>query len=208
MKRKFEMFMLCIGWFAILAQFVLMIQNRLVDIPETIILYFSFFTILTNILVALFFTVTAFQVKKFPYKLLSTSGAITAVTAFILIVGLVYQIALRSIWEPTGLQFIVDELLHTIIPLFMLIYWFFNVTKDDLQLRTVFKWLVYPVTYIIFIIVRGYLSGYYPYPFLNIKEIGFEKTMMNITIIIALAITIFVVLSSIGNYIVKIQRKK
>ncbi len=90
----------------------------------------------------------------------------------------------------------------------MLIYWFFNVTKDDLQLRTVFKWLVYPVTYIIFIIVRGYLSGYYPYPFLNIKEIGFEKTMMNITIIIALAITIFVVLSSIGNYIVKIQRKK
>lgn len=30
-----EMFMLCIGWFAILAQFVLMIQNRLVDIPET-----------------------------------------------------------------------------------------------------------------------------------------------------------------------------
>lgn len=72
----------------------------------------------------MFFTVSALKVKKSFSKLLLTDGTITAITVFILIVGSVYQIVLRSIWEPTGLQFIVDELLHTVIPLYMLGYWF------------------------------------------------------------------------------------
>ena len=45
MKRKFETFGFSIGWFAIIAQFFLMLENRQADIPETIIRFFSFFTI-------------------------------------------------------------------------------------------------------------------------------------------------------------------
>lgn len=173
--RKSEIFGLCIGWFAVLSQFVLMIQNRQTDIFETAVRFFSFFTILTNTLVALYFTTSVLKTKKFLPKLLLKDGTITAITAFILIVGLVYQLVLRSIWEPTGLQFIVDELLHTIIPLYMLGYWFFNVKKLDLNPKAVFNWLLYPLIYIVFIMVRGSFSNYYPYPFLNVSEIGFEK---------------------------------
>ena len=120
MKRKSEIFGLCIGWFAVLSQFVLMIQNRQADITETVIRFFSFFTILTNILVALFFTVSALKSKSRLSRVLLMDGSITAITALILIVGSVYQLVLRSIWEPTGLQLIVDELLHTITPFYML----------------------------------------------------------------------------------------
>lgn len=206
MKRKFEIFGLCIGWFAVLSQFILMIQNRQADIFETVLRFFSFFTILTNILVAMFFTVSVLKVKKSFSKLLLTDGTITAITVFILIVGSVYQIVLRSIWEPTGLQFIVDELLHTVIPLYMLGYWFFNVKKLDLQLKTVFNWLLYPLLYIVFITVRGSSSGYYPYPFLNINEIGYEKVIVNTAIIFALMLILLIVLSFLGKYIIKIRR--
>jgi hypothetical protein len=45
MKRKLEIMGLCIGWFAIMGQFRLMLQNRQTDIPEMVIRFFSFFTI-------------------------------------------------------------------------------------------------------------------------------------------------------------------
>lgn len=203
MKRAFEITGLCIGWFAIIAQFVLMLQNRQAEVPETIVRFFSFFTILTNLLVALFFTGQIFRSKRFPFGLLSSAGAITAITAFILIVGLVYQVVLRSIWEPTGLQYVVDELLHTVIPLFMLGYWYFNMTKSDLQLNTLLKWLAYPLTYIVFIGIRGHFSGYYPYPFLSIDAIGIDNAAVNAALILALTVAILFGLSLAGTYLVR-----
>ncbi len=208
MNKYAKIFGFCIVWFAITIQFILMMQNRQADILETTIRFFSFFTILTNILVALYFTASLFKLKRFPFNLLLDKGAITAITAFIIIVGLVYQIVLRGIWAPTGLQYIVDELLHTIIPLFMLGYWFFNAKKEDLILSAVFYWLLYPIIYIALIIVRGYYSGYYPYPFLNIEEIGLETALINIFIIFALSITIITALSIVGKYLSKATMRK
>lgn len=42
-----------LGWFALGSQLYLIIQNRIVSVPETVVRYFSFFTILTNLLVAI-----------------------------------------------------------------------------------------------------------------------------------------------------------
>ncbi len=56
MKRNLALIFALIGWFAIIAQFGLMIENRVSSIPETIIRFFSFFTIITNTLVAIYFT--------------------------------------------------------------------------------------------------------------------------------------------------------
>ena len=203
MKIKFEIVGFSIGWFAVIAQFFLMLEKRQADVLDTIIRFFSFFTILTNILVALFLTISVFRLNKFPFNLFLAKGTLTAITAFILIVGLVYQIVLRQIWEPTGLQYIVDELLHTIMPLFMLGYWFFNIRKEDLLLKPVLNWLLYPTMYLIFIMIRGYISGYYPYTFLNIEEIGYESTIINITVIFTITIATILALSFIGKYKIK-----
>lgn len=206
MKRKFEIVGLCIGWFAVLSQLVLMIENRQADIFETVVRFFSFFTILTNTIVALYFTASVLKPKKLLPRLLLKDGTITAITAFILIVGAVYQIVLRSIWEPTGLQLIVDELLHTIIPLYMLGYWFFNVDKSDLAPKKVFIWLLYPLIYVGVILVRGGFSNYYPYPFLNVSEIGFEKTIINTAVILACSIILLMVLLVLGKFAIKVRR--
>jgi len=52
------------GWFSLIAQFYLIIINRTTSVGETIIRYFNFFTILTNILVALCATTLLFGYKK------------------------------------------------------------------------------------------------------------------------------------------------
>jgi hypothetical protein len=125
-----------------------------------VIRFFSFFTILTNNPI---FHGIFLKLKTVPFKWLLSNGTSTALTAFILIVGLVYQLVLRKIWNPTGLQYIVDELLHSVIPLFMLDTGF-NLKKDDLLPKPIINWLLYPVLYITFIMTRGHFS-ILPLPF-------------------------------------------
>jgi len=100
-----------------------MIRNRKADVGETIIRFFSFFTILTNLLVAIFATLKLFVKNDKHTSWLLNYRAETAITLYIVIVGLVYNIIIRFIWNPTGLQMVVDELLHTVIPLLFLGYW-------------------------------------------------------------------------------------
>ena len=122
MRNNIDIAGFILGWLAIIGQFILMIQNRQTDVTETIIRFFSFFTILTNILVALYFTSRISILKNTSLSKLSNSGNLTALTAFILVVGLIYQIILRGTWQPTGLQRIIDELLHSVIPFFVFVY--------------------------------------------------------------------------------------
>lgn len=207
-KKIFEVTGFFLGWPSVGVQFILMMQNRQADISETIIRFFSFFTILTNILVALFFTAKIYNLKGFFFNLFRSKGSLTAVTTFILIVGLVYQFILRKTWHPTGLQMIVDELLHTLIPLFMLGYWLMNVQKENLQMKPIFKWLLYPAVYLVLIMSRGYFSHYYPYPFINRDEIGFDQVLYNSLFILIFTIFVFLILKFIGNYIINLKTKK
>lgn len=201
MKRKIEIIGSCITWFAVMTQFVLMILNRQTDIPETIIRFFSFFTILTNTLVALYFTN---KITK-NLSIFNKKGALTAITSFILIVGLVYQIILRATWNPTGLQLIVDELLHTLIPFYMLIYWLLYAEPSNFKLKPILPWLAYPIIYIVCIILRGEFSGFYPYPFLNVSKIGFQQSIINISIILIVSLILMSFLIFVGKKLKSIK---
>lgn len=200
MKRNVEILGATIAWFAIITQFILMLQNRQATISETIIRFFSFFTILTNTLVAVYFTTHIFQSKKqHSNSIFFRAGTTTSITAFILIVGIVYQIALRHVWTPTGLQLVADELLHTFNPLFFLLYWILYAKKTDFALKPIFKWLSYPIVYILFILVRGHFSGFYPYPFLNVPKIGYGQTIFHIFLILIAMLTLMTALILIGR---------
>lgn len=198
-KTHFNILGFTICWFAIITQFVLMIQNRQTEIFETTIRFFSFFTILTNILVALFFTTQVFTKTKEYLSFLNSKSSLTAITTFILVVGIVYQIVLRPIWNPQGLQKIVDELLHTIIPFFVFIYWMLYVQKNELQFKSIVKWLLYPLLYFIYILIRGHFSKFYPYPFSNVSELGYGQVVINFILISIFIILLLVVLIFFGN---------
>lgn len=56
LNSRFFAIIFVLGWFALLLQLYLIILHRVSSLPETIVRFFSFFTIQTNILVALCFT--------------------------------------------------------------------------------------------------------------------------------------------------------
>lgn len=174
MRKRLAMIFALIIWFAVVVQFILMLQNRVASVPETIVRFLSFFTILTNTIVALYFTGQSLNVG-ITYK----PGILTAVTVYIFMVGIVYQVVLRHLWQPTGLQFVVDELLHTLNPLFVILYWYLYEKKSLVTYGQIKWWLIYPVGYMIYIIIRGKFSGFYPYPFVDVPKIGFTKALLN-----------------------------
>ncbi|MFD2037294.1 Pr6Pr family membrane protein [Belliella marina] len=191
MKRNLATLFAIIAWFAVIVQFYLMVENKVSPIPETIIRFFSFFTILTNTLVAIYFSSQI--VKGSLSRFFEKPGKLTAITIYILVVGLVYQFVLRQVWDPTGMQKLVDELLHAATPIATLVYWVLYENKKKIHWNQVPFWLIYPGVYLIFILVRGHFSGFYPYPFVNVAEIGYQQALINSLGVLLL----FVLLSSV-----------
>jgi hypothetical protein len=196
MKKGFTILVALLTWFAVIMQYVLMIQNRTADVAETTIRFFSFFTILTNIIVAIFFT------NNFYSKTLNSSK-LTAVTVYITIVGLVYQVILRQTWKPEGMQFIVNELLHTLIPLLVIIFWCIYEVNRLTPYSRIAKWAIYPLVYLVYVLIRGNFSGFYPYPFIDVTNLGMEKTLINAAMILVLFIAIAAIFLFIGKRIIK-----
>jgi hypothetical protein len=180
-RSLFIVTMAFLGWFAVLLQFYLIILNRTVSLTETIVRYFSFFTILTNILVALYFTFLLTKSKSKWGSFVGKAETVSAITMYIAVVGIVYNIVLRSLWNPEGWQKLDDELLHLVIPVLSVLFWIFFVNKKSLEWKSVLTWLIYPFVYFILILIRGAFSGYYPYPFIDVVTLGYSKVFINCT---------------------------
>jgi hypothetical protein len=106
-------------------------------------------------------------------------GVHTALTVYIIVVGLTYNVILRFLWSPQGLQWVVDELLHTVLPVAAFAYWVKYVRKNTLQYNDCFLWMLFPLGYIVFVAIRGAFSGFYPYPFIDVKLLGYPKALLN-----------------------------
>lgn len=178
-KRLFSGLIASCGWVAVVVQFSLMMGNHVEPVGETVVRFFSYFTILTNILVAYCFTALAFRSRALGAHFFSRTTVLTSVTAYIVFVAIVYHTLLRQIWDPKGLQLIVDQLLHSAVPLLCLLFWFIFVAKGDLHWKNALPWLIYPIFYLFYVMARGALTNEYPYPFINAADLGWVKAAWN-----------------------------
>jgi hypothetical protein len=172
-----------VSWFAVLSQFI----TTYLSVEATPLLaslgLLNYFTILTNVLVAISFTLMVLEKQN---RLFSYPESQTAILVYILVVGIVYSALLRSTWNPQGFQRVVDELLHTVVPLYYLIYWFVFTPKADIKYLQITRWLVYPALYLIYSLVRGAATGKFPYPFLNAASLGWGNVLL-----VCLVLTLF-----------------
>ena len=197
-----------IGWFAIITQLYLMMTNRVVSVPATIFRFFSFFTIDTNILVALYFTFIFLRSNSRIGRFFSKATTITAIAVYITIVGIVYNVILRSTWDPQGMQKLVDELLHSVIPLLFILFWLIFVPIEQLKWKNAFPWLIYPIIYMMYAIVHGAITKFYPYPFVDVNELGYNKALLNAGGVLLVIFLLSLVLIVTGKLMSKFDKKK
>ncbi|MEQ1764456.1 MAG: Pr6Pr family membrane protein [Pyrinomonadaceae bacterium] len=195
MGRKVAGVIAVIGWASLILQFVLHMTN-VVPEPTTLerfVRFFSYFTITTNIIVAATLTAIAFFPSTRFGRYASKPSTQAAVASYITIVGVVYSLFLRSVWDPAGWQAVADHALHDIMPLLAIIYWFVFAPKAGIVLADVAKWLMYPIVYVVYSLVRGAFVDWYPYWFVDVTQFGYPKSLAHTgLVLIAFAVVGFV----------------
>ncbi len=185
--RAFAMALATLAWYGLVLQCYVTIitsQAKGLLVSGAVINYFSFFTILTNLLVAVVLTCSLSRRTSNLVNFFKRPTVQTAVAVFIAIVGIVYSLVLRNIWDPEGLQKVADLVLHDAVPLLYVIYWALFVRKDELRVRDVGGWMLYPTIYLAYTMARGATTGWYPYHFLDARTLGYGKVGVNIAVLI------------------------
>jgi hypothetical protein len=134
--------------------------------------FFGYFTITSNLVCMIVMAMAATDRLKNPNWL-------SAVTAYMVIVCLVYWVLLSAKNQLTGWPLLVDSVLHYVIPIGTLLAWIVAFPKANLTWLDPFKWLVYPISYAVYSMVRGGFEGWYPYFFLNVTDLGYGKVALN-----------------------------
>ena len=67
----------------------------------------------------------------------------------------------------------VDRVLHRVLPLVLMLDWLIDPPTTRLNWRRALWWLAYPAVWLAYTMIRGALTGRYPYPFLDPANGGY-----------------------------------
>jgi hypothetical protein len=169
-----------LGWFGVGVELYLNIHDALVkNLPLAgyLIDYFGFFTIEINLLIALVLTI--FCLRPQSEHFLTGPSVTSALVDYVIVVGVVYAVLLRHLWHPHGVQLLADIALHDAVPFLYPFYWLTFLPKGSLRWRDPAWWLVYPVLYFLYSMLRGAAFGIYLYPFFDVAKLGFFQVWLN-----------------------------
>lgn len=170
------------GWVGLAIQQYLIFYSRWstdASLLGGLINFFSFFTVLTNTLVVVVLSYALVSRDSTAKRWFLTPAVTSGVAASIVVVSLAYNLLLRHLWSPTGFQFIADELLHDVMPVLFLIYWWRCVPKGRLRFKHIGAWVIYPLVYFAYVLLRGHLLGQYQYPFIDVATLGYPQVFVN-----------------------------
>ena len=190
----YRTFLAVLGWVSLVLQFFLARAGGHA-LGQTAALttanFFSYFTIITNLLVAFSLSTAQLNPRSRLGAFFSRSSVQTAIAGNILVVALIYNIVLAKLSNLQGSAWLVDFLLHTAIPALYMVYWLLFVPKGMVSLWAPLAWLLYPLLYLLYSLVRGALVGWYPYPFVDVGDLGYAMVVFNSLKIMAAFLVIF-----------------
>ena len=171
-----------LGWLGLTIQLYLILVSRWnadASLLGGLVNFFSFFTVLSNTLAATVLTCALNLRISRGQQFFLQPWVSSAIAVSMLVVGLAYSLLLRHLWHPQGWQWLADELLHDVMPLLFVLYWLGCVPKGSLRLAHIGLWVIYPLLYFAYLLLRGDLLGLYPYPFIDVDKLGYPQVFIN-----------------------------
>lgn len=185
-----------IAWSGVLLQLVLSLQlagRNGQSVAQGLVVYFGYFTVLTNLLVACSLSAVLRQREGRADVLLARPSVLAGVAASIALVGLSYHVLLRHIWNPQGAQWVADVLLHYVTPCLFVLWWLLKAPWPAMRWWSPLVWALYPIAYLAYALLRGLWLGSYPYPFIDVPALGYGRVMVNAFGLLA----VFLVIASV-----------
>lgn len=154
---------------------------------ERVLRFFSYFTIQSNILAA--GTALALLVRP------DRDGRAWRVMRIAAIAGMtitfvIYMAVLRPIVHLEGISKLTDIAFHYIAPPLTVAGWLLFGPWPRIDTASLLRHLVWPFTYLLYILMLGAITGWYPYPFVDVRKLGYPHVLLN-----ALALTMFLLIT-------------
>lgn len=152
------------------------------SMPEQVRRYFCYFTIQSNLLVAVSMALILrgrTDTRLFRVVRLASLIGIT-------VTGVVAFVALAPSSNYTALNLLCDRLLHIAVPLLTVVGWAVFGPRGKIHRDDLLPALAWPVLWLVATLALGPVVDWYPYPFLRVNEIGWGQTLLNCLVIAVL----------------------
>lgn len=163
-----------------------LVENKILTNDKSGIAFLRMFTNESNIFVDVYlilFAIGVFGSKKL-YNFTHNEGLRGAITLYICVTGIIYFTVLLPFGggtfpseingESTGAMWftsVVNTWNHLITPVLFTAFWFLPVEENKIvKTKFALKNLIFPICYFIMCIILGAKDGFYPYPFLNGRQ--------------------------------------
>lgn len=158
---------------ALVLQLVLILRNA-GSTAATLVRYFSYFTILSNIWVSAVCVAVAMG-----RGWMRSPVARGAAALYIAVTAGIYATLLQGLVRLGGAGLLADALLHEVVPALYLLAWLVCAPHRVLRWSDVLRWLVFPLVYVGWIYLRGTAVHEYPYPFMDLNRLPGSQAALN-----------------------------
>ena len=167
------------------------------DIASTLVFFFTFYTILTNIMLVLIYLSDLTGARwlgwwRSPVTRGMMAGAIT-------LVGVFNHLLLAGLQTLTGLAAFCDLMLHYITPAFFVLWWLVFQPKGTLRLGNIPAMLLPTLIWLIWAMARGAVVDQYPYPILNATKLGYATVALNCGLVFIGLLVIYLVVIALDR---------
>lgn len=169
--------------------------------------FLSYFTIQSNVVLALALLAGEVAAASLIGRWARHPSVRTGLFLYVAVAGAVYVLILKDAWHPRGWQLRGDQILHYCIPILAALDWLFLAERGKLIWRDAIWWLGFPALYSAYTLVHGHVSGFYPYPFLDVGDIGLEDVLTNMALLAALFLALGCAFVLLDRIVAKFLRR-
>jgi|SRR5882757_78492 len=87
--------------------------------------------------------------------------------------GTVHWFLLRPLLDLHGSDYLADKLLHIAVPILALLGWLIYGPRNRVDRADLLAFLVVPVVWLAYTLIRGAIVNWYPYPFIDVGQHGY-----------------------------------
>ncbi len=145
----------------------------------------SYFTMVSNILVAVMFTLLAVSSRKTLWRVVLCDTALMMIT----VTSLVFLTVILPYLSLSRLSLLTSPWQHVVVPMTMWIIWLVwgprNFFGGFPRLAVMIRTVLIPAIWAAWMLTYGAITHYYPYGFVNVNELGYAGVLVSLVIVMA-----------------------
>lgn len=188
--RYWHIVTLVVASIALVLQLILIISgqnvlegtNRPATGFEAVRRFFCYFTIQSNFLVAVAMGyIVSRRTDSQLFRVIRLASLVG-----ITVTGIVAFVALPPSPSYSTLNLLCDRLLHVVVPLLTFVGWLVFGPRGKVRRDDLLPSLIWPVLWLAATLALGPFVNWYPYPFIDVNQIGYGRTLINCAVIAVL----------------------